>query len=188
MSGGKKEIFVSNLNLETGTAALYDFFTKLGIKTKEARIITTKVGDQVKSKGFGFVEVESEDDVIKALGCKDPVLDNNRLQVRRAKPKSNKIFIGNIPDEVSDISIKKWCKKISEGAFYRIMTRIDDGRKKRFCFVSFPPDSDVVQGIVSGKEIEIDGKILLPRYTSRRFSKVKENTRRKPGKKWKKNN
>lgn len=60
-------LFVANLGFNTDDAALSTLFTEAGINVVSARIVRRRWGQPRKSKGYGFVEVGSEEEQQKAI-------------------------------------------------------------------------------------------------------------------------
>lgn len=63
----KTMLFVANLGFNTDDAALSTLFTEAGINVVSARIVRRRWGQPRKSKGYGFVEVGSEEEQQKAI-------------------------------------------------------------------------------------------------------------------------
>ena len=60
-------LFVANLGFNTDDAALSALFTEAGIHVVSARIVRRRWGQPRKSKGYGFVDVGSEEEQKKAI-------------------------------------------------------------------------------------------------------------------------
>ena len=79
-------IYVGNLSYETTSVRLKTLFSEYGEVT-DAHVITDR--DTGRSRGFGFVEMDSPeaaDKAISSLNGKD--VDGRQLQVNVAKPRS----------------------------------------------------------------------------------------------------
>jgi len=63
----KNMIFVANLGFNIDDAGLAELFTSAGITVNSARIVRRKWGQPRRSKGYGFVDVGSEEEQKKAL-------------------------------------------------------------------------------------------------------------------------
>ncbi|MBN2073361.1 MAG: RNA-binding protein [Actinobacteria bacterium] len=82
-----KRLFVGNLEYSATNEELEELFSNEG-SVASAKIIRTLDG---KSKGFGFVEMETEDDAIKAMEKLDKSNFKDRvIQVNEAKPQVNR--------------------------------------------------------------------------------------------------
>jgi RNA recognition motif-containing protein len=68
----KTMLFVANLGFSTDDAALSTLFTEAGINVVSARIVRRRWGQPRKSKGYGFVDVGTEEAQKKAIA----ILDN----------------------------------------------------------------------------------------------------------------
>jgi len=64
-------LFVANLGFSTDDAALNALFTEAGINVVSARIVRRRWGQPRKSKGYGFVDVGSEEEQKKAIAALD---------------------------------------------------------------------------------------------------------------------
>ncbi|KAI5833222.1 RNA-binding domain-containing protein [Schizophyllum commune Tattone D] len=63
----KTMLFVANLGFNVDDAALSALFTEAGLKVVSARIVRRRWGKPRKSKGYGFVDVGSEEEQKKAI-------------------------------------------------------------------------------------------------------------------------
>lgn len=79
-------IYVGNLTFDTNSADLEALFAQHGTVTK-AQVITDR--DTGRSRGFGFVEMQSADDARKAISALDGKdVDGRQLTVNVAKERS----------------------------------------------------------------------------------------------------
>ena len=89
----QQNLFIGSLAYATNDDGLQAHFAQVG-PVKSARVITDR--DTGRSKGFGFVEMENDDDNQKAidqLNGKD--LDGRSINVSLAKPKEDRPAGGN---------------------------------------------------------------------------------------------
>lgn len=89
----QQNLFIGSLAYATTDDGLQAHFAQVG-PVKSARVITDR--DTGRSKGFGFVEMENDDDNQKAidqLNGKD--LDGRSINVSLAKPKEDRPAGGN---------------------------------------------------------------------------------------------
>ena len=88
-------IFVSNLSFRMSQDALRELFENFG-EVSSCKIMTDKFTG--KSRGFGFVEMPSDDDAQKAIdGLNEKDVDGRNISVSVAKPRTeggNKKFGG----------------------------------------------------------------------------------------------
>ncbi len=80
----KSKVYAGNLEYSTTEDDLKKFFEDKGISTKSVEIIKDKYTG--RSKGFGFVEVESEEAIQKAIESLDGQdLKGRKLKINKAK-------------------------------------------------------------------------------------------------------
>ena len=78
-------IYVGNLDYKVNEKDLDDVFSEYGT-VSSAKVIMDKFNG--RSKGFGFVEMENQDEANKAIQELDgTTLDNRKIMVNEAKPK-----------------------------------------------------------------------------------------------------
>ena len=80
-----KRLYVGNLSYQTGDTDLQELFAGAG-KVSSAQVIQDR--DTGQSKGFGFVEMENEGDVVKAITQFDgSTLHDRQIKVNEARPR-----------------------------------------------------------------------------------------------------
>jgi len=79
------KLYVGNLDFNTTEDEIKSHFEQKGIQTKSITLIKDKYTG--RAKGFGFVEVESEDVLQKAIEALDgQELNGRKLTVNKARP------------------------------------------------------------------------------------------------------
>lgn len=79
-----KKLYVGSLSFDTTEDGLRDYFAKAG-KVESANVIMDKISG--RSKGFGFVEMSSDDEAKKAIEMFDgKELDGRNIVVNEARP------------------------------------------------------------------------------------------------------
>ena len=79
------KLYVGNLDYNTSEDEIKSHFEQKGIQTKTVTLIKDKYTG--RAKGFGFVEVESEEVLQKAIEALDgQELNGRKLTVNKAKP------------------------------------------------------------------------------------------------------
>ena len=79
------KLYVGNLDYNTTEDELRSHFEQKGIQSKSVTLIKDKYTG--RAKGFGFVEVESEEVIQKAIEALDgQELNGRKLTVNKAKP------------------------------------------------------------------------------------------------------
>ena len=79
------KLYVGNLSGEVTENGLQELFTAKGFQVTSARVICDREGG--RSRGFGFVELGSSDDVVRAIGEMNGLtVEGRALQVNEARP------------------------------------------------------------------------------------------------------
>lgn len=82
------KLFVGSLSYNTTDATLEEFFAQVG-SVVSAKVIMDR--DSGRSKGFGFVEMSSEDEAKKAVAeLNGKELDGRQVNVSEARPQENR--------------------------------------------------------------------------------------------------
>lgn len=82
------KIYVGNLSFNTGEASLREVFSKFG-HVGSCKLITDK--ETGRSKGFGFVEMETNQSAQAAISSLDGRdLDGRSIKVNEAKPQERR--------------------------------------------------------------------------------------------------
>ncbi len=83
-----KKIYVGNLSFDTNDDQLNSIFTPFGAVVS-ARVIKDKFTD--RSRGFGFVEMENNEEADKAIAALNgKEVDGRALKVSEAQPREDK--------------------------------------------------------------------------------------------------
>ena len=90
-----KKLYVGNLNFTVDDAALEECFSHHGTVESAQVIMDRQTG---RSKGFGFVEMSSDEEAQAAIGALDgQELEGRTLKVNEAKPREDRSFGGGGP-------------------------------------------------------------------------------------------
>lgn len=93
MEENKKKLFVGGLSYDTTDESLREFFSQAG-NVESAAVIKDRMSG--RSKGFGFVEMASEDEADKAINTLNgQSLDGREISVNVARPKVDNPMRGN---------------------------------------------------------------------------------------------
>lgn len=82
-----KKLFVGNLAWTVTSDDLRNFFASFGTVVDAVVIMDKMTG---RSRGFGFVEMETEDQAQKALEANGKDLGGRNMNVNMAKPQENR--------------------------------------------------------------------------------------------------
>ncbi|MDI9357452.1 MAG: RNA-binding protein [Phycisphaerales bacterium] len=81
-------IYVGNLSWNMTSAGLKDLFAPYG-EVSSAKIVTDKFNGN-RSKGFGFVEMPSNEDALRAIaGLHQQEIQGRKLIVNESRPRDN---------------------------------------------------------------------------------------------------
>lgn len=83
-----KKLYVGNLSYDVSESQLREMFDPYGV-VQSAQLITDR--DTGRSKGFGFVEMGSDQEAKAAIdGMSGQMMDGRALTVNEAKPKESR--------------------------------------------------------------------------------------------------
>ncbi|MCD6540053.1 MAG: RNA-binding protein [Candidatus Omnitrophica bacterium] len=83
-SNNENKIYVGNLEYSTTEDELREAFSQKGVEIKEVRIVKDKFTG--RSKGFGFAQVDSQEEMDKAISSMDGQdLKGRKLRVSKAR-------------------------------------------------------------------------------------------------------
>jgi RNA recognition motif-containing protein len=78
------KLFVGNLSFQVTDDGLYQLFAEKGYQVTSARVICDR--ETGRSRGFGFVELGSNDDMVRAIGEFNGLnIEGRALQVNEAR-------------------------------------------------------------------------------------------------------
>ena len=87
-----KKIYAGNLPYTVGEDELREVFSKIG-EVQSVKVITDSVTN--RSKGFGFVEMTSDEDADKAIATLNGTsIGERNITVSEARPQTNKSRVG----------------------------------------------------------------------------------------------
>ena len=100
-------IYVSNLSFNTGDTELNELFSSYGTVTSAKVIIDRETG---RSRGFGFVEMASDEEAGKAISAlNNKNIEGRLMSVAEAREKSERSSNkNNNRDFNNNSSYKKW--------------------------------------------------------------------------------
>ena len=89
MSETEHKLYVGNLSYQVDEAALSSFFETNGMTVQNVTVIKDKYTE--RSKGFGFVEVSSQQEVDNAISTmNEKELDGRTITVSQARPREER--------------------------------------------------------------------------------------------------
>jgi len=141
------------------------FFKKNEIPVADVRVIG--------KKGNCFVDLESADDLDKALELDGQTLGGNALTIQKAKPRKSEggapeksdddtardaatLFVKNLPYSASEDDLRELFDGCTEVRLPR-----SDGRSKGFAFVQFSTPEEVKEVMEEKQGVELQGRSLF---------------------------
>ena len=140
--------------------SLREYFSVHG-NIAEVAIMRDKVTG--RSRGFAFVQFADIDSLDRALANPTHAIDGRQVEAKRAVPKSEiqartkKIFVGGVPQTVSDEAFLGFFSKYGEVAESQILKDRATGKSRGFGFITFVSDESVDKVFASGP-VEIGGR------------------------------
>lgn len=140
-----KRIYVGNLSSNTTDRDLASLFERVG-PVKSARIMMDR--ETGRPKGFGFVEMGSEDADQAITQFNQTPLNGNLLSITeaRARPQSpaeggtppGRLFVGNLPYDTTIAELKEFFSPSGQVSQVFLPLDRDSGKPRGFAFVEFP--------------------------------------------------
>jgi len=173
----KNTVYVGNLPFSATKEQITNLFTENGVPVLNLAMPTNpamldEVTGEPKSKGFAFVDVESEEMIVKAVEALNQInLDGRTMRVNKLLPKEEvaaqkktrdknftpdgkkKLYVGNLPFESSEEDIQKVFAEYGDISDLYLPMR--DGRPRGFCFVTMNDDgADKAMAALDGTDFQ----------------------------------
>ncbi|KAL2613618.1 hypothetical protein R1flu_025310 [Riccia fluitans] len=160
---GTANIFIKNLDKGIDNKALFDTFSAFGT-ILSCKVATDSSG---QSRGYGFVQFESEESAVTAIEGVNGMLLNDKQVfvgpfVRRQErdqssgaSKFNNVYVKNIAESTTDDDLKK-IFGVYGSISSAVVMRDGEGKSKCFGFVNFEHADDAAKAVegLNGKKIE----------------------------------
>ncbi|CAH1422074.1 unnamed protein product [Lactuca virosa] len=160
---GTANIFIKNLDKTIDNKALHDTFSTFG-NILSCKIATDSIG---QSKGYGFVQFDTEDAAQSAIDKLNGMLMNDkqvyvghflRKQERDSsstRTKFNNVYVKNLPESTTDEDLKKTFGEYGMITSAVVM-RDSDRKSKCFGFVNFENADDAANAVegLNGKKFD----------------------------------
>ncbi|XP_044726904.1 RNA-binding protein squid isoform X3 [Chrysoperla carnea] len=162
-----RKLFVGGLSWETTDKELRDHFGAYG----EIESINVKTDPNTgRSRGFAFIVFKQSDSIDKVTAAGEHVINNKKVDPKKAKARHGKIFVGGLSTELSDDDIKNYF--IQFGTIMEVEMPFDKTKNQRkgFCFITFESEQVVNELLKSPKQTingkEVDVKKATPKPDS----------------------
>lgn len=186
------KLFVGGLSADTTKESLHDYFSQFGDVIDSVVMKNNETG---RSRGFGFVTFKDPNCIFKALQIKNHELDGKKIDPKECTPRSMqktrkqagkcKIFLGGLPPDITEESIRSALSKF--GKVDQVVIMFDQETKKcrGFGFLSFELEESIDQAcaerfvIINGKQIEC--KKAEPRINPKRLTQTYDMSKNQNG-------
>lgn len=149
-----RKLFVGGLTRETGEKELREYFGTFGdIET----INVKKDAATGRPRGFAFILFAKADSMEKAMAHGEHTINSKKVDIKKAKARQGKIFVGGIPAELTDDDIKTFFGQF--GTIVEVEMPFDKTKNQRkgFCFITYETDKVANEVLKTPKQF-INGK------------------------------
>lgn len=153
-----RKLFVGGLSWETTDKELREHFTKFG----EIESINVKTDPTTgRSRGFAFLVFKSADTLDKILNAGDHIINNKKIDPKKAKARHGKIFVGGLVPELTDDDIKAFFSNFGNIVEVEMPFDKQKNQRKGFCFITFDSEQVVKELLktpkqtINGKEVDV---------------------------------
>ncbi|XP_055847318.1 RNA-binding protein squid isoform X1 [Episyrphus balteatus] len=153
-----RKLFVGGLSWETTEKELREHFGHYG----EIESINVKTDPQTgRSRGFAFIVYTSADAIDKVIAVSDHIINNKKVDPKKAKARHGKIFVGGLTPEISDDEIKTYFGQFGNIVDVEMPFDKQKSQRKGFCFITFDSEQVVNELLktpkqtISGKEVDV---------------------------------
>ncbi|KAG5325610.1 SQD protein, partial [Pseudoatta argentina] len=153
-----RKLFVGGLSWETTDKELREHFSAYG----DIESINVKTDPNTgRSRGFAFIVFAKAESLDKIMSAGDHVINNKKVDPKKAKARHGKIFVGGLSTELSDDDIKNFFSQF--GTIVEVEMPFDKTKNQRkgFCFITFESEQVVNELLktskqtINGKEVDV---------------------------------
>ncbi|XP_043474269.1 RNA-binding protein squid isoform X2 [Leptopilina heterotoma] len=153
-----RKLFVGALSWETTDKELREYFSKYG----DIESINVKTDPNTgRSRGFAFIVFAKAESLDKIMSAGDHMINNKKVDPKKAKARHGKIFVGGLSTELSDDDIKNFFGQF--GTIVEVEMPFDKTKNQRkgFCFITFESEQVVNKLLktpkqtINGKEVDV---------------------------------
>lgn len=163
-----KRIHVGNLASDTTERDLTSLFERVG-QVVSVRIMADR--DTGRSKGFGFVEMGSEDAERAITQLNRTDLNGHLLSVSEAhaRPQSSgergippsRLFVGNLPYNATAAELKEFFSSVGLVSSVSLPVERESGKPRGFAFVEFPDHAHAQEAVRRFHNQPFNGRALV---------------------------
>ncbi|KAJ8916978.1 hypothetical protein NQ315_008378 [Exocentrus adspersus] len=159
-----RKLFVGGLSWETTDKELREHFGQYG----EIESINVKTDPNTgRSRGFAFIVFNNAESIDKVVAAGEHVINNKKVDPKKAKARHGKIFVGGLTTELTDDDIKNYFGQY--GTIIEVEMPFDKTKNQRkgFCFITFESEQVVNELLKTPKQTikdkEVDVKKATPK-------------------------
>jgi len=141
------KLFVGGLPRQTSTQQLRDHFSKHG-RVVDCVVMRWSDG---RSRGFGYITYDNAESANETLKVPQ-TLDGRVVDVKRAVPGTNKLFVGGLPQGVAAAELRTYFSNFGPVSDAVVMMDSTTGRSRGFGFVCFAPGPEGATAIAGALE------------------------------------
>jgi len=177
-----KRIHVGNLASDTTERDLTSLFERVG-QVVSVRIMADR--DTGRSKGFGFVEMGSEDAERAIAQLNRTDLNGHLLSVSEAhaRPQSSaehgippsRLFVGNLPYNATAAELKEFFSSVGLVSSVSLPVERESGKPRGFAFVEFPDHAHAQEAVRRFHNQPFNGRALVVNEARARESRPPTN-------------
>uniref|UniRef100_A0A2M3Z4X8 Putative rna-binding protein squid n=1 Tax=Anopheles braziliensis TaxID=58242 RepID=A0A2M3Z4X8_9DIPT len=153
-----RKLFVGGLSWETTDKELKEHFGTYG-DIESINVKTDPVTG--RSRGFAFIVYKQADSIDKVVAAGDHVINNKKVDPKKAKARHGKIFVGGLTSDISDDEIKTFFGQF--GTIVEVEMPFDKQKNQRkgFCFITYDSMQVVNELLktpkqtICGKEVDV---------------------------------
>jgi len=170
-SAEDRKVFIGGLSWETREPQLKSYFETYG----EVESVNLKLNPMTgRSRCFAFVVFKDAASISKVFEAGDHAINSKKVDVKRAKAKPGKMFVGGLKPELTDEAIKEHFEKFGTILEFEMPFDKIKNQRKGFGFITFEREETMKDLIKKGKETigehEVDLKKATPRADPFAFS------------------
>lgn len=159
-----RKLFVGGLSWETTDKELREHFGQYG----EIESINVKTDPNTgRSRGFAFIVFNNAEAIDKVVAAGDHVINNKKVDPKKAKARHGKIFVGGLTTELSDDDIKNYFSQYGNIIEVEMPFDKTKNQRKGFCFITFDSEQVVNELLKTPKQTikdkEVDVKKATPK-------------------------
>jgi len=161
-------IYVGNLSSRTTERDLTSLFEQVG-QVVAVRIMMDR--DTGRSKGFGFVEMGSEEAQKAIMQLNRANLNDHTLSVSEARPRPDssaergvppvRLFVGNLPYTATGAELKEFFSSVGPVSSVILPVERESGKPRGFAFVEFPDHAHAKEAVRRFHNQPFKGRALV---------------------------